>query len=194
MAVIEIKETFGKYRSGFVENNSINSKMPAEKIRIHFIEKNFQKKDTMAVVMSPGLWEPAERAIPLFDALDYHCVSLSFRGRGQSSTPVTGYDLNDHVSDLSAVIDGLKLVSIVITAFSKGVQYACGYAAKYPKKIKGMILIDQAPVHIKPPPGYASYWKNLVYLGKSSIKYMRPEALDGIEKESTEISFWSKIL
>lgn len=188
MGTVKIKETMGDYRNGFVENNYFNTT-----VKIHFVEKHFKKNNDLSVVVSPGLWEPAERALPLFDGLDYHCVSLSYRGRGQSDTPECGYDLEHHISDLKTVIDELNIDKFVLIAFSRGVGYACGYVDKYPENVKGMIIVDHPPVHVKPYKGYAEYWKNLVYLGKPLIEYMRPEALDGLEREAREAAFWDTL-
>lgn len=182
---MEIKDIFGDYRSGFIDNSSFNTN-----VKIHFIEKNYTPKSNLSLILSPGLWEPAERAFPLFDGLDCHCVSLSYRGRGQSETPLSGYDLEHHVSDLQTVIDALEIESFVMVAFSRGTGYACGFIEKYPEKVKGMIIVDHPPVHVKPYKGYADYWKNLVYLGYPVTKFMRPDALDSLEREAREVKFW----
>jgi pimeloyl-ACP methyl ester carboxylesterase len=181
----ELKEITGSYKSCFAENTSFD-----DKIKIHFIEKNDKKKDQLSIVFSPGVWEPAERAIPLFDGLDYHCISISYRGRGKSDTPAIGYDLKHHVSDLQTVIDAAEIKSFILVAFSRGVGYACGYAEKFPGKIKGMIFVDHPPIHIKPWEGYAEYWKNLIYLGNPVTKSIHPDALDGLQKEAQEFEFW----
>jgi pimeloyl-ACP methyl ester carboxylesterase len=181
----EIKETAGNYRNGFVVNKTYS-----ENVKIHFVEKNFEKNNGLSLVFSPGVWEPAERAIPLFEGLDCHCVSVSYRGRGKSDTPAAGYDLEHHVSDFKAVVDALNIDTFVLAAFSRGVGYACGYLDKYPEKVKGLIIVDHAPIHVKPWPGYAEYWKNLIYMGKLLINYMRPEALDGLQREARQVEFW----
>jgi pimeloyl-ACP methyl ester carboxylesterase len=80
---------------------------------------------------------------------DRRCVSFSFRGRGQSDAPVSGYKLADHVSDLFAVVDQLGLLSgVIIVAHSRGVPYALGFAAQQPLALKGLALLDHPPFHL----------------------------------------------
>ncbi|MCP4216280.1 MAG: alpha/beta hydrolase, partial [bacterium] len=125
--------------------------------------------------------------------LDCHCVSVSYRGRGQSDTPAKGYDLEHHLSDFQAVVEALDLKPFGLMAFSRGVGYACGYAKKYPEMVKGMLLVDHPPIHVQPGPGYAQFWKELVYLGFPITKHMRPEALDRLEAEAKEQVFWEEL-
>ncbi len=185
---LKIIDTFGDYRTGFIENNYFG-----DKVKIHFVEKNYHIKNDLSLIYSHGLWEPAERAMPLFDGLDNHCISFSYRGRGQSDTPTQGYDLEHHVSDFRTVVEKLNLKDFVVIAFSRGVGYACGYVSKYPEKVKGLILVDHPPIHVKPGPGYADYWKNLIYLGNRISKYMRSYALDALEHEAREVIFWDAL-
>lgn len=185
---MELQKETGAYKYYFALN-----KTESQEIKIHFLEKNIFQKDKLSIVYSPGLWEPAERALPLFDGLDYHCVALSYRGRGESETPISGYDLHHHISDFKTVIDALKLEDIVIVAFSRGVGYACGYIEKYPERVKGLIIVDHSPVHLKPSEGYADFWKNLVYLGRPITEFMRPVAIEGIEKEAQMVYFWEML-
>ncbi len=55
--------------------------------------------------------------------------------------------------------------------------------------MRGLILVDQPPVHLRPGPGYAEFWSGVVYQGVPLLNFMRREALEGIERESTMIYF-----
>lgn len=188
MCISQENRTPGEYNHCFVDNFSFD---PG--VKIHYIEKKAKACNPNTVILSPGLWEPAERAIPLFEGLDSHSVSLSYRGRGQSGTPKTGYNLEHHVSDLKSVVDAVNPDSFFLLAFSRGVGYACGYLEKYPEKVKGFIIVDHPPIHVKPWSGYAEYWKNLVYLGNFLTDFIRPEVLDSLEREADEVVFWNML-
>ncbi len=169
------------YRDGWAYNGET---------RIHYLAKGHSSPDQLSLVASLGIWESAERAIPLFDTLQRHCIALSYRGRGKSDTPLTGYDLQDHVSDLAAVIEHAQLDRFCLLAFSRGVPYAIGYTLQHLDKVAGLILADQPPLQNKWPQGNAEFWKNLVYRGKLVTDFIRPLALDRIEQEARRIEFW----
>ena len=180
----ELSELKNSYKNYFVNVNSNKSV-----VKIHYIEKGDIVEGKTSLLYSLGLWESAERAISLFDGLDHHAISFSYRGRGLSDTPEKGYDLEDHLTDMEAVVDESKIDQFCLLAFSRGIGSALAYALKHPEKIKGLIIVDQGPVHVKPGEGYAEFWKNLVYLGKPITDFMRPEALDALEREARHVNF-----
>ncbi len=144
--------------------------------------------------MSAGIWEPAERALPLFDRLEWHhCVSFSYRGRGQSDTPVTGYDLEHHLGDLEAVVRETGIRRTVVLAFSRGIACALQFALDHPSSIAGLIVVDIPPMQYKWAPGTAEFWKNLVYLGRPLTDFIRPQAIDGLEREAREVVYWDQL-
>lgn len=136
-----------------------------------------------------GLWEPAERAIPLLSGLPGHVVAPSLRGRGLSSTPKSGYDLEDHLSDIAAVVGHGNLQDYCVLGFSRGASYAIGWALQQQCSMRGLIIVDQPPEHQKPGPGYVEFWSNLIYLGVPILNFMRREALEGLETDASEVDF-----
>ncbi|MCP4148586.1 MAG: alpha/beta hydrolase [bacterium] len=174
--------------------NWTQSQAPGQRpVKIHYIEKGYAGDAQLSLVVSAGLWEPAERSLRLFDAMDFHCVSFSYRGRGKSDTPESGYDQEHHLGDLRAVIKDAGVKKMCLLAFSRGVGHALGYILNNPDKVAGLIIVDQPPVHLKPWNGYADYWKKLVYLGRPLTDFMRPQALDLLEKEARHIVYWDKL-
>lgn len=172
-------------RSGWAQNNSV---------RIHFLEKGKAHPNQASFLVSAGIWEPAERAIPLFDHLDWHhCVSFSYRGRGQSDTPATGYDLEDHLGDLESVVQTTGIQKVVILAFSRGIACALQFALNHPEKVAGLIIGDIPPMQYRWAEGTSEFWKNLVYLGKPLTDFIRPHAIDCLEREAREVLFWDQL-
>ncbi|MBI5745185.1 MAG: alpha/beta hydrolase [Elusimicrobia bacterium] len=87
---------------------------------------------------------------------DRRCVSLSFRGRGQSDAPDQGYQLANHVSDIVSVLNQLELLSgVILVAHSRGVPYALGFAAAHPRAVKALALLDHPPFHLPIEPEWA---------------------------------------
>ena len=116
-------------RSFFVKNGSVD---------LHVLENGAPSGQAPSLLVIGGLWEPAERAIPLLSDVPGHVVALSFRGRG-------------------------------------------------------LIIVDQPPVHQRPGPGYVEFWSNLVYLGVPILNFMRRQALDGLERDAAEVSFYPQL-
>ena len=82
-------------KSFFVKNGSVD---------LHVLENGARSRQPPSLLVVGGLWEPAERAIPLLSGVPGHVVALSLRGRGLSSTPASGYGLGDHLSDIAAIV------------------------------------------------------------------------------------------
>lgn len=157
-------------------------------VALHVLESGNPSPVTPSLLVIGGLWEPAERAIPVLSGLGSHAVALSLRGRGLSSTPARGYDLADHLSDIEAVVRHCRLQDYCVLGLSRGASYALGWGLQNQGGMRGLILVDQPPVHVKAGPGYVKFWSNLVYLGVPILNFMRRTALEGLE-EATEIDF-----
>ncbi|MHB8076516.1 alpha/beta fold hydrolase [Desulfosporosinus fructosivorans] len=170
-------------KSYFVHNGSM---------RIHVLENGTPSSKTPSLLVIGGLWESAERAIPILSELASHVVALSFRGRGLSSTPTTGYDLSDHLSDINAVVKHCQLQKYCVLGFSRGGAYALGWSLKNQQNMSGLIIVDQPPVHMKYGSDYVEFWSNLVYLEVPILNFMRRLALEGLES-AHEVDFSSEL-
>jgi pimeloyl-ACP methyl ester carboxylesterase len=171
-------------RSFFVKNGSVD---------LHVLESGAPSRQTPSLLVIGGLWEPAERAIPLLSEVPGHVVALSLRGRGLSSTPASGYGLDDHLSDIAAVVEHCGLEDYCVLGFSRGASYALGWSLQQQRKMRGLIIVDQPPVHQKPGPGYVDFWCNLVYLGVPILNFMRRQALEGLERDAAEVDFSQRL-
>ncbi|WP_151736207.1 alpha/beta fold hydrolase ['Paenibacillus yunnanensis' Narsing Rao et al. 2020] len=156
---------------------------------LHVLEEGTSSPSVPSLVVISGLWEPAERAIPLLSGLSGHTVALSLRGRGLSSTPASGYGLEEHLSDIAAVVEHLQLEGYCMLGFSRGASYALGWTLRHRQKMKGLILVDQPPVHRSVSAEAADFWTRLVYRGVPVLNYMRPEAIQGLMREAAEVDF-----
>lgn len=156
----------------------------------YYVNNHVNEKATL--VISMGIWEPASRAFPLISQLtNRHCIVLSYRGRGGSSTPKEGFDWNDHSLDLACVLQNEPSHNPVFLGFSKGVSYMLGYLESNLEISKGIIIIDYPAIHTKLEKGAAQFWNNMVYHGYRLNNYVDTHALEGIELESTYKEFYN---
>jgi pimeloyl-ACP methyl ester carboxylesterase len=117
-------------------------------LRLHYLE--WGTADHPAMVLLHGtashahLWD---RFAPSF-ADAFHIIALDLRGYGDSEWPtdyLEGYRTEYWVSDLKAVIDGLRLAPAVIVGHSGGALHAMHFAASHPDDVSKLIMIEMAP-------------------------------------------------
>ncbi len=146
------------------------------------------------LLIVPAMAEAAEDYADLLQALAPRpCFALSLRGRGQSSAPLHGYTLEDHVSDLRAFVAALDPPPFCLLGCGHGVAYALAYAARYPDRLAGMIIGDYPADHPALPPTWvedflASTWRSLPV----SERMMRHVA-EGLQREAEAISLWEAL-
>lgn len=79
-------------------------------------------------------------------ALGQHARVLLYdlRGHGRSEQPATGYTMDDMVADLMGILDaaGLAAEPVVLVGNSFGGQIALRAAARYPSRVRALVLID----------------------------------------------------
>lgn len=162
-------------------------------VEIEYYVSN-QANEQSTLVLSMGVWESASRALPLITRLTgRHCIVPSYRGRGDSSTPIAGFDWQQHASDLAAVLENEPINKSVFLGFSKGVSYMLGYLSSNHEKAHGIIIIDYPANHIKAEKGYAQFWSNMMYNGFRLNNYVTSRTLEGIENESTDKEFYQDL-
>ncbi len=169
---------------GFVEGYVDN-----DNVKIHYLDNEINNIDKAPLLICPGLSESAEDYIALMEKIkDRRCIALSFRGRGKSDAPLNRYTLENHITDIEAVVKELKLDKFNILGNSRGVSYCLRYAISNNDKLDGIIIGEYPPVHKKMSMGWAKksmeFYKE--HCDSISITY---EVLSGIEKESSQVEF-----
>lgn len=167
-------------KSYFVHNGPVS---------LHVLEKGEASPSMPSLLVIGGLWEPAERAIPLLTHLSAHVIAFSFRGRGLSSTPHNGYSLADHLSDIQTVVKHCGLENYSVLGFSRSASYALGWSLQHQEQMKQLILVDQPPVHSGLTAEAVDYWSELIYLEVPVLNYIRKAALEGLRRDAQEVEF-----
>ena len=73
-------------------------------VRINYLDSELVNKH-IPLFFFPGMLTTAQDYVEDIKVMaPRRCLSLSLRGRGKSDTPVSGYALDDHVSDIEAVV------------------------------------------------------------------------------------------
>ena len=96
----------------------------------------------------------------------FQTIAPDLRGYGKSQVS-TPFELEDHLSDLEALLDRLKLDRCLILGWSLGGILAIELALKFPDRISGLILVATAakPRGNHPPIS----WQDNFYTGVASI-------------------------
>jgi len=158
-------------------------------ISIHYLELTNYSPDLMSLVYVPGALGFAEHFKEEMRILSpRHCLSLSLRGNGKSDAPLEGYSLEDHVSDIEAVINESRLKDYCLMAYSMGVPYVIQHASNYPEQVKGIILCDYPAKY----PAIPESWVDTV-LSKGYIKEDRQHVARGIQRDSKEVELWENL-
>lgn len=110
-------------------------------LRLAYAEQG--RRDGPAVIMLHG-YTDSHRS---FDLLRPHVpegwrvIAVTARGHGQSDKPAEGYDAADMASDVAALLDALSIERAVIVGHSMGATVALQFAADYPQRAAGLVLI-----------------------------------------------------
>ncbi|MDV8020127.1 alpha/beta fold hydrolase [Rhodococcus sp. IEGM 1330] len=79
-------------------------------------------------------------------------VAPDLRGRGDSVDVTGPSSLAQHADDLDTVVDGLGLDAVHVCGMSMGGFVAVEFAARYPSRVKSLVLVDGG-VPVAPPAG-----------------------------------------
>lgn len=159
-------------------------------VKIHCIECNRQENSTPLIIV-PGATNSAEDMEEAFDGkLTGHHLIVSLRGRGQSDAPTQGYSLNDHASDVVAVIDHFKLQNCFIFGYSLGSTVGVRAASQKSEVVKGLIMGDYPP-HF--PPHSAAWAESVLANPENSMSKIAIDALVAEAKHEQAAGDFQKI-
>lgn len=75
----------------------------------------------------------------------YRILSYDKRGHGISDAPKGAYSLDDHLNDLTGLLDHLGIAKIGLIGVSVGGLIAQGFALAHPDRLDALVLCDTAP-------------------------------------------------
>ncbi|WP_051287003.1 alpha/beta fold hydrolase [Paenibacillus taiwanensis] len=156
---------------------------------IHYLDSQPESSSELSpLLICPGLSQTAEECVEYMKQLhSRRCVVLSFRGRGKSGTPETGYSLEHHVADIAAVVEHAGLDRFHLYAYSRGVSYAIAYAMQTPMTILSLAILDYPAVHKRMEQSWADAYINDYLIPFGRTTHIRAEAVYRIQQESVEV-------
>lgn len=123
-------------QAGFVESQGV---------KIHYLAKNLSEITRPALMFVPGVMMPAwiwEKQIDFFSR-KHPVVAMDPRSQGDSEQATEGHYAFSMARDIQAVVEALKLKSLILVGWSLGVPEVVNYAVHFGENIlKGLVLVD----------------------------------------------------
>lgn len=110
-------------------------------LRLAYVEQG--RRNGPAVVLLHG-YTDSHRS---FDLLRPHLpaswrvIAMTARGHGESDRPAAGYEISNMAADVRALLDALDVERAVIVGHSMGAAIALLFAAAYPERVAGLVLV-----------------------------------------------------
>jgi pimeloyl-ACP methyl ester carboxylesterase len=105
-------------------------------------------------------WRSFEGVLPHLPT-SLHAFTLSQRGHGDATRPMTGYYPQDFAADLAAFMDTLKLGPAVVVGHSMGSYIAQRFALDYPDRTLGLVLMGSCTT-VRGNPVVMELWDSVV--------------------------------
>jgi pimeloyl-ACP methyl ester carboxylesterase len=164
-------------------------------VRLHALDNYRVAASAPPVLVVPGMGEHADEYSWMLERLgDRRALVADLRGRGRSDAPHTGYTWEDHISDLRAVVQSLKLEQPVLVGFSRGSSYALGYALQFPDDVRGLVVGDYFARHVGLPAEFAGQQLRLEIRGVPVAQRMPEHAVRGVVADSREVPLWGRLV
>jgi len=126
-------------------------------------------------------------------APEFRVLAMDLRGRGHSDKPPTGYSIDQHARDVQGVLEDQDLETITLMGHSLGAYVSLAFAARYPDRVKKLILVDGA--------GHLSHsrWDKIEQAIKPSVDRLRQvfpsyEAYTATLKQAPFLQPWTGFL
>jgi pimeloyl-ACP methyl ester carboxylesterase len=158
-------------------------------VRLHYLDNGSRAEEGLPIVFVPGLRGSAEDFQQTLEALaPRRALAISLRGRGLSDIPEAGYTFQDHVDDITAVVEQAGITRFTLFGHSIGVTYALGYTLQNPEQVERLILAGYPAQH----PAISADWVMRVMMRQAHE--MPIYAALGVQHDSATISFWERLV
>lgn len=87
-------------------------------------------------------WEPTMKMLKS----EFNMTAVDLRGFGLSPDGPDNVTFADHAGDIKKVVDELGLRELILVGHSLGGGVAMQFAALFPERLQGLVLVDSAPL------------------------------------------------
>ena len=117
-------------------------------VRLHTIQWGDRTSSPVAIMLHGvgGNAQSFNTLGPRLAAAGMRAIAMDQRGSGSSSSPETGYGIDDCAEDIEAICEVEKLSSVVLVGHSRGGWQAAYLAGRRPDLVSKVVLIDPARI------------------------------------------------
>ena len=117
--------------------------MDLDQHKYHYLDEG--RGETLLMLHGNPTWSFYYRNLILEFKKSYRCVVPDHMGMGKSDKPqFYPYKLSQHIDNLAALVCELSLKDITLVVHDWGGAIGMGFAIRYPKKVKRLILFNTA--------------------------------------------------
>lgn len=161
-------------------------------VRLHYVESG-PSSDEPLLVFVPGLTDLAEDYLPILEEFGRRTVVVDLRGRGPSDAPETGYSLDDHASDIEAVVNAATQGQVHLATFSRGSCYALTWAFTNPDRVLSIAIGDYPAREVIFPSDHLDNFMASTWRGTPVEQRLSRRALEGIVASAVGRTFWDEL-
>jgi pimeloyl-ACP methyl ester carboxylesterase len=98
-----------------------------------------------------GSWREGDQWMPVIEHLSstYHCLAPDLLGCGESECLDSHYSIELEVECLAKYHKALNMGQVYLVAHSLGAWVAISFALKYPKQVKGLVLLAPEGIRLR---------------------------------------------
>ncbi|WP_379133904.1 haloalkane dehalogenase [Paenibacillus sp. sgz500958] len=108
--------------------------------KLHYIDQG--SGDPVLFLHGNPTWSYTWRNILPYFGDDVRTIAVDNIGMGRSDKPAIDYTFLEHADYISQFIEHLELEKVTLVGHDWGAALGLHYAAKYPEKIKGIVLLE----------------------------------------------------
>jgi pimeloyl-ACP methyl ester carboxylesterase len=114
--------------------------------RLHYLDWGTRGRPDVVFLHGGGLHARTWDLVCLALRGEARCLALDQRGHGDSEwSPELDYSFDAHLADLSGFVDQLCPGRVALVGQSLGALNALRFAARYPDRVRALVLIDAGP-------------------------------------------------
>jgi pimeloyl-ACP methyl ester carboxylesterase len=113
-------------------------------LRLHFVAVGDGARTAVLLHGFPQTWWEWSRVIPPLVEAGFRVVAPDYRGAGNSSRPMSGYDKRTMAKDIYRLLrDYLGVIGpVAIVGHDIGLMVAYAYARAYPEEVSHLVVMD----------------------------------------------------